>query len=49
MCRRPRRKSEVFPQASHAHSTVIGQEIEKTENETILSSLLMPWELGLFV
>jgi hypothetical protein len=22
------------------------QEIEKTENETILSSLLMPWELG---
>lgn len=23
------------------------QEIEKTENETILSSLLMPWELGM--
>lgn len=25
----------------------ISQEIEKTENEKVLASLLMPWELGM--
>lgn len=32
-----------------ASLTLFIQEIEKTENETILSSLLMPWELGSYL
>lgn len=48
MRRRPRR--EVYLCITEMRLTDpsgLGQEIEKTENETILSSLLMPWELGM--